>query len=98
MARRGTGHILLGWVLSLLLLTIALACTTKTENSEIWYLANIREIRTINPVTLQQRVIIPRKGHMILENPGERVVVERAIRRDRPARKEERATINQERR
>lgn len=69
-ARRGVGRYFCRSGLSLLLLVLASACAVDADGSEIWYVNNLREIRTINPTTLRQRVVIPQNVDALITNPG----------------------------
>lgn len=56
--------------LSLLLVILASACTVDAGGSRIWYVNNFREIRTIDPSTLRQRVVIPQNADALITNAG----------------------------
>ncbi len=68
--RRNVRGNLLGWGICVCLLTLASARASDTAGSQIWFVNNFSEIRTINPTTLEQRVIIPQKGDTFIELPG----------------------------
>ncbi len=70
MVRRGAARYFSRSGLFLLLLVLATACTVDADSSEIWYVNNFREIRTINPTTLRQRVVIPQNADALITNAG----------------------------